>query len=137
MAFALGEFPRSTDEQIIDLAVCHSNYKDTSKEGTEFEVFSHRRIVDFFRAIEGPLVDRIDELMQELRTPDKDRRQYFLTRTLYQNGSFNRSDLITSFGVSVPQASADIKRWLSEHPGAAVYNPSAKRYERAAEKAGV
>lgn len=132
MAFALGTHPRMSNEQIIEIAVCHSNYKDTSREGIEFEVFSHKRVVEFVQAIESPLADRIDELEQELRTPDKDRRQMFLSRTLYQKGSFNRSDLITSFGVSVPQASADIKRWLSEHPGEANYNMSAKRYERAA-----
>lgn len=131
MTFALGTHPRLSAEQIIDLAVCHSNYKDTSREGIEFEVFSHKRVVQFVQEIEGPLADRIDELEQELRTPDKDRRQMFISRTLYQKGSFNRSDLITSFGVSVPQASADIKRWLSEHPNEATYNLSAKRYERA------
>lgn len=131
MTFALGTHPRLSNEQIIDLAVSHSNYKETSREGIEFEAFSHKRVVEFIQAIESPLADRIDELEQELRTPDKDRRQIFLSRTLYKNGSFNRSDLVTSFGISVPQASADIKRWLSEHPDAATYNMSAKRYERA------
>lgn len=130
MTFALETQPRLSNEQIIDLAVSHSNYKDTSREGIEFEVFSHKRVVQLVQAIEGPLAERIDELEQELRTPDRDRRQLFLSRRLYQNGSFNRSDLVTSFGVSVPQASADIKRWLSEHPGAATYNTSSKRYER-------
>lgn len=120
---------KMTIEQIIDLANCHSNYKETSKEGIEFEVFSHKRVVEFARAIEEPLLDQIERLKSEIRTPDKDRRQFFIYDQLYREGYINRSTIVQAFGVSVPQASADIKRWLKEHPGVAVYNLTAKRYE--------
>lgn len=42
---------RITDEQIIDLAVCHSNHKETSETGIEYEVISHRRLIEFSRAL--------------------------------------------------------------------------------------
>ena len=40
-----------TDEYIIDLAACHSNYKETSETGIEYEVISHARIIKFSRAL--------------------------------------------------------------------------------------
>lgn len=45
-----------TDEQIIDLVVCHSNHKENSeaRDGSgiiEYEVISHARIIEFSRAL--------------------------------------------------------------------------------------
>lgn len=47
-------------------------------------------------------------------------------------GFIQREHIQKKFGVSVPQASADIGDCMEEHPGLMVYNKSAKRYERAA-----
>ncbi|HEU4986841.1 MAG TPA: hypothetical protein VFT89_07230 [Rhizobiaceae bacterium] len=65
---------------------------------------------------------------------DADRRQWYLSDLIARLGHFNRGDLCEAFGISVPQASADIRRFLASFPYVAVYNKSAKRYERAALK---
>lgn len=80
-------------------------------------------------AIRG-LHAQIAGLEAQLRSPDKDRRHRYISGLLCTRGYFNRSDITGAFGVSVPQASADIQLWLKVNPGEASYNASAKRYER-------
>lgn len=121
---------RLTDEQIIDLVCCYSNYKETSETGVECEVISHQRIVEFVRCVEEPLLLQIAALRMTENFPLKEKRQWFLGEKFKRDGYFNRSDLINAFGISVPQASADIKRFLADYPSQIAYNPSSKRYER-------
>lgn len=70
-------------------------------------------------------------LREALCLPDADRRLMVLSEMIATKGSFRRADLRRQFGISIPQASADIKRWLAANPGAATYNRSSKQYERA------
>lgn len=70
-----------------------------------------------------------DELRAALKLPDVERRQWFISFHLKKFGYFNRGDICHTFGVSVPQASLDVRKWLEANPGAASYNTSRKRYE--------
>jgi hypothetical protein len=56
-------------------------------------------------------------------------RQDWIEETLRVFGFINREHLMTKFGISQPQASADLGRYLRDNPGAATYNLTAKRYE--------
>ena len=58
----------------------------------------------------------------------KDRRQEFIVATLKQFGQINRQDLVRQFGISVPQASADIAAFLASDPPHVTYDVSAKVY---------
>lgn len=58
----------------------------------------------------------------------KDRRQEFIAATLKQFGQVNRQDLVRQFGISVPQASADIAAFLASDPPHVAYDVSAKTY---------
>ena len=60
-----------------------------------------------------------------------DRRQEWIALMLDVYGFINREHIVRMFGVSVPQASADLKQFMRENPNAIVYNASAKRYEPA------
>lgn len=73
-----------------------------------------------------------DDLREALKLPDVDRRQWFISFCLKKFGFFNRSDICQTFGVSVPQVSLDVRKWLEANPGIASYNTSRKRYERIA-----
>jgi len=55
-------------------------------------------------------------------------RLEFLEYRLFWEGTINRKDLIDAFGVSVPQASADIKKYKQNAPGNIYYDKSQKRY---------
>lgn len=57
-----------------------------------------------------------------------DRRLEFIDYRLYWLGHVNRSDLIDFFGVSVPQASADLSEYQAEAEGNAVYDKTRKAY---------
>ena len=63
---------RLSDEQIIELICCHSNHKETSRTGIEYEVISHARAIEFARAIEEPLLLRIQILQIQENAPLKD-----------------------------------------------------------------
>lgn len=52
----------------------------------------------------------------------------FIEFKLFWEGSINRKDLIDTFGVSVPQASSDIKSYKKEAPGNIYYDKSKKQY---------
>jgi hypothetical protein len=56
------------------------------------------------------------------------RRQEFIAATLRQFGQINRADIMREFGVSVPQASADISAFLASNPAHVKYDVSAKCY---------
>lgn len=56
------------------------------------------------------------------------KRLHYLEFKLFWDGRVNRGDLTTTFGISIPQASADIARYQELAPGNIVYNPSAKYY---------
>lgn len=55
-------------------------------------------------------------------------RLEFIEYRLFWEGTINRKDIVDNFGVSVPQASADIKRYKQNAPGNFYYNKSQKRY---------
>lgn len=55
-------------------------------------------------------------------------RQDFIAATLRQFGQVKRNDLIRAFGISTPQASADIARFLATEPPRVEYDPRLKCY---------
>jgi len=56
------------------------------------------------------------------------KRLHYLEFKLYWEGRVNRGDLMAAFGISVPQASADIARYQKLAPQNISYNSSAKYY---------
>jgi hypothetical protein len=73
--------------------------------------------------------DRVEKEMRYFEAM----RMNFITKIVTNKGVLNRSDLIERFNISVPQASLDIKKWISLNPNKITYNRSAKRYERSNE----
>lgn len=57
-----------------------------------------------------------------------EKRLEFMEFRLYWEGQINRSDLIREFGISIPQASLDIREYMSLAEGNMVYDHSRKRY---------
>ena len=57
-----------------------------------------------------------------------ERRLEFIDFRLRWEGKLNRSDLVAFFGISIPQASLDIARYLELAPTNAVYDKSIKGY---------
>lgn len=57
-----------------------------------------------------------------------DRRLEFIDFRLRWDGRLNRADLVAFFGISVPQASLDIAKYLEMAPGNLVYDRSARVY---------
>jgi hypothetical protein len=57
-----------------------------------------------------------------------ERRLEFIEFRLFWEGGVNRSDIIETFDVSVPQASKDLTLYQERAPLNAVYDKSAKRY---------
>lgn len=57
-----------------------------------------------------------------------DRRLEFIDFRLRWDGRLNRADLVAFFGISVPQASLDIARYIELSPGNLVYDRSARVY---------
>jgi WYL domain len=58
----------------------------------------------------------------------EEKRLEFIDFRLRWEGRFNRSDLTDFFGISVPQASIDIARYLQGAPGNATYDRAARAY---------
>lgn len=58
-------------------------------------------------------------------------RQNYIKEIIETRGVLNRADLMNQFGISVPQASLDINKFLANHPDSMIYNRSLKRYEKA------
>jgi hypothetical protein len=57
-----------------------------------------------------------------------EQRLEFIDFRLLWDGAINRSDLIKQFGISTPQASADIGRYEERFPGNLSYDKHGKRY---------
>jgi hypothetical protein len=57
-----------------------------------------------------------------------EQRMEFIGARLRVAGSVNRSDITAKFRVSVPQASADLQRFMRLHPKAMKYDTSRKTY---------
>ncbi|OWJ76650.1 WYL domain-containing protein [Haematobacter genomosp. 1] len=57
-----------------------------------------------------------------------ERRLEFIEFRLFWEGGVNRSDLIDTFGVSVPQASKDLTQYQDHAPQNAIYDKRARRY---------
>ena len=55
-------------------------------------------------------------------------RQDWIAETLGIFGYIQRRHLIRKFGICIPQASADLQRFMQEHPGVMMYDKGAKRY---------
>jgi hypothetical protein len=55
-------------------------------------------------------------------------RLEFIEFRLFWEGRFNRADLVKQFGVSIPQASADISQYQEKAPGNIEYNRKEKAY---------
>lgn len=56
------------------------------------------------------------------------RRLDAIDAILARYGRLQRSDLMAMFGVSTPQASVDIQRFIAEYPKAIKYDATAKCY---------
>lgn len=57
-------------------------------------------------------------------------RMEWIAETLRVFGFINREHLQRKFGISIPQASADLQTFCRRHPQAITYNLRSKRYER-------
>lgn len=69
--------------------------------------------------------------MPKQRKPGRwsvEQRLEFIEFRLYWDGRVNRADLVDFFGISVPQASADLSRYQETAPKNIVYDKSAKAY---------
>jgi len=78
-------------------------------------------------------IRRVNLAVDMCATPRKirwgiEQRLEFLEFRLFWAGSINRSDLTDHFGISTPQASADIGRYEEKFPGSLEYDKRAKRY---------
>lgn len=58
----------------------------------------------------------------------EDYRQNWIAETLRVFGYINREHIMKKFGISMPQASLDLRTFQKAHPGAVRYDLSAKRY---------
>lgn len=56
-------------------------------------------------------------------------RLLYIEQLAYWRGWIRRQDLAAKFGISIPQASADLAAYNDINPGALNYNKSEKRYE--------
>jgi imidazolonepropionase-like amidohydrolase len=63
-------------------------------------------------------------------------RQGWIAETIRVFGFINREHIERKFGVSTPQASADLASFQDRNPRAIVYNKSVKRYEAVPSKGG-
>jgi hypothetical protein len=57
-----------------------------------------------------------------------ERRLEFIDLRLFWEGRVNRSDLVDFFGISVPQASADLTQYQEQAQGNAIYDKTRKTY---------
>jgi hypothetical protein len=59
----------------------------------------------------------------------EDYRQNWIAETLRVFGFINRAHLERKFGISTPQASLDLQKFMADNPGAMTYNKTTKQYE--------
>ena len=57
-----------------------------------------------------------------------ERRLDYIDFRLAVAGHIRRADIMDTFGVSMPQASADLNRFIAIYPKAMAYDKTAKRY---------
>ena len=55
-------------------------------------------------------------------------RAEWIAEMLAIYGYINREHLVRKFGISVPQASLDLRRFADAHPHEIAYDPVVKRY---------
>ncbi len=55
-------------------------------------------------------------------------RMMWIDAVIDEDGEIGRTDIAQAFGVSIPQASADIGRYRKMNPRRIAYDPSYKRY---------
>lgn len=58
-------------------------------------------------------------------------RQHFITAQLLEHGHVNRFDLMQKFGISVTQASVDLRAYRESGAFVLAYDPTAKTYRMA------
>lgn len=63
-----------------------------------------------------------------MRWAEKQRRTW-ICDFIAKNEFINRKDIMDYFGISMPQASTDLKKLQSEFPNLLKYNTKTKRYE--------
>ncbi len=56
-------------------------------------------------------------------------RHEFITDFVNENKYINRIDICNEFGISIPQASNDLAKWMAQNPDKIEYNVRSKRYE--------
>jgi hypothetical protein len=59
---------------------------------------------------------------------EADRRLDYIDFRMLTIGCINRADIMRTFGVSMPQASADLTQFRRLYPAALLYDPDAKHY---------
>ena len=64
-------------------------------------------------------------------------RMQWIAETLRIFGFIRREHLMLKFGISTPQAAADLKRYSQMHPGALRYDATLKTYRAAEAKRSV
>jgi DeoR/GlpR family transcriptional regulator of sugar metabolism len=60
-----------------------------------------------------------------------EQRQQWIAEIVGVFGFINREHIVRKFGVSVPQASMDLREFQRQHPNVIRYDKSTKRYEAA------
>jgi hypothetical protein len=63
----------------------------------------------------------------------EEHRQEWISEMLHIYGFINREHLEKKFGLSTPQASKDLQKFLRKHPEKMYYDLTAKRYVRIGE----
>lgn len=63
-----------------------------------------------------------------MRYFEKKRREW-ICDFIAKNGRINRSDIMKEFGISLPQATIDLRRLTSEFPQLVIYNHRSRQYE--------
>ena len=56
------------------------------------------------------------------------KRHEFILDHIQEHAEINRSDIMREFGVSVAQASIDLRKFQVSLPGALVYDKTSKKY---------
>lgn len=56
-------------------------------------------------------------------------RKQWIYDIIYIYGFINREHLVKKFGISIPQASIDLREFMKEYPDLLIYDKSAKCYK--------
>lgn len=88
---------------------------------------------DIFRDVARSIIVRHRTETPRKMSWAKQQRMNFVAELLRRTGFINRKHLAAKFGISIPQASADLATFMRLNPGALIYNKTTKRFERAAE----